>query len=374
MTGRHLSEVELTEYADGHMRDGGMERAEGHLRACDSCAAALASLRVAAAAAGRLNTVTVPDNLRRRVWERLASECRETLTCQSALPLLHGHVDGLLSPVMALPLQHHLDACGSCRRELTALWRVSDAVRSLTPARPPARIWQQVAARRLAGRPVARAWRRRLLVPATAASLAALGVLAVLLRPVMQPLGWRGMRAGPEATYSALPAGRGEGAERSLASAPAEAVAKAKGTGPQGTSRTLVPGTMMVRGEVQHGDRKAQPPTTLVVARAEAPRAARKSAGPAPPFMPSAMEALRAVAASARADWEAEQALGLTAERFAVLSSEDMASRTPQLTGLAARESEPRPPAAGSPPARSGKDKQPDRNSVFAPQGADTVV
>src|SRR5574340_249272 len=114
MSRGHLTEVELTEYADGAMLATRMDRAEEHLRQCDTCAAALAASRQAVATVSRLTSRPISSDLRARVRARLAVDLEATLTCRQAAPLLHEHIDHCLSPVMGLRLQCHLDACAGC--------------------------------------------------------------------------------------------------------------------------------------------------------------------------------------------------------------------------------------------------------------------
>ena len=186
MLGRHLSEIELVEYADGEIPLSRLALVETHLHECAACAHALEKLREAVAATGYLQAVDTPPGLRARVAAEASARSAGEMTCREARPLIHQQIDGALSPLGRSALEQHLAACRVCRVELATFSATVRLVRSLTPVKAPARIGEAVAAA-VQARIRRKAWWPVLRPALAAAAVAALGGLLMLVRPAFQP-------------------------------------------------------------------------------------------------------------------------------------------------------------------------------------------
>jgi anti-sigma factor RsiW len=389
---RHLSAIELTEYGDGQMSPARMGRAEEHLRRCDACALALSESRRGAAIAGRLRPVALPPNLHSRIAAALAHEARRTLTCDRVLPLLHSYLDRSLSPLFAVPLQSHLDRCPRCRRELVLLLRAAHLVRTLPSAPVPAEVRERVAAAsrlRLGESP----WGVRLRPALAAAGLAAVGLLALLLRPGLRPTGAKsppvaGVRAAAPALVSGVrlgpPVVRAEAAQPEEVAASAVAPSHGSAAAPLDRAapkmRDETAGASLRRPYFGAGrkEHSLSGPKLVQIARAAAapaglkamPRTAAMVAA-----LPTALQALRAVAKKAEYEQEARRAMDLAAESFATLNSEEMLNRFPEPTGLGGSNGGPEHPAISAPPAaRPAETTGPGHDSALAPEASDLLA
>lgn len=331
---RHLSETELTEYADGQLDPRRAERVREHLRACARCARAAADAKQGAEAAQALQSVAAPANLRARVAAELAREPAPEMTCRKAGSLIQEYLEGGLEPWCAVALERHLERCEACRAETAALAAAMRVVRRLPSAKVPSRVRDAVAAARR--EQVARAprwigWR-----PAVAGAFAvlAIGALAVL-RPGLSPRQQPTVAALPEERPAAVnetasavvPAGPAETGMAEIEVAPTE-IAEAETAGRHTEAAETAPEPV------------EETPKGPAPARTTAEPAARQ------PVLPSALAALRTVAQNASHEGEVRRAMERAGERFAVLHSE--AASEAALARVALRDSSSAAPAGGS--------------------------
>jgi anti-sigma factor RsiW len=325
MNRRHLSEAELTDFADQLLAPDRHAAAETHLAVCSVCAERLARVRSAAEAVWTLRAVAPPDDLAARTRERLLTRGVREINCGQAAPLLSGHLDRALSPASALALARHLRACPRCAAELDALSAMSRLVRSLPAVAAPARIRREVdAARRTRDIPVP--WGARLR-PALAAAFAGAALVGVVFlrgatRPTAPPDEPRVTSESPPAARPTLEvadareeptrleeAAAGDQVEPSAGAEErprvAERVARAR---PELTSHVVVPSP---RGPVP----------APVVAEASVPSFA----------LPAALRTLEVVASTVADEMEWQSELELAGERFATMNSEAMWAQLPDL-------------------------------------------
>jgi anti-sigma factor RsiW len=358
---RHLSEIELTEYADGETEAGRLAEVEGHLRACGECARAAARMREAAVRAGGMSAVAAPAGLRKRVAETLIRELGG-VSCREAGPLLHGYLDDSLAPGAALLLSHHLDSCSTCRAELAVLTSAARLVRALPDVSVPDRVRESVLAegrrrRRAPGRP---SWR-----PVLAGAVAALAAAVMLFRhapeagkgQVIAQAG-RSQGAGPAAIEIARPA-----PESDIQIAPEPVEMPAQEPAIELAEARPEPAQVRPTVLIQPAGRAPKGPSTApVVMETSPPQVA----------MPAGLRALRAVVRSA-SDVQAPPAMQLAGERYATLRSEALseamlvrpataeparderdAGEKGSLPALAQPESPASAPSASPQPAREG--------------------
>jgi len=366
MSRRHLTAVELIEYADGGMSQTAAYAVEEHLRECDLCAASLAASRRTALSISRLDTLPAPADIRDRVRARLAPDLAISVTCRQALPLLQECVDRCLPPIPAMQLQGHLGSCAACRCELAALESMTGLVRSLPIAASPAEVRERVIA---AARTRVVRWAPKLRPALAAAGLAALGLFALLARPSMQPL-----QQKPTSMVAANPGAGATPVSPSLKAVEAPAPVEMAQAQPAGSEsrlegeplvRAYVPSVRPVRQvSAKRSLRPVAPRVALALADAASasplPLVARRTSSP----VPAAMQVLRRVAQTADYSAEAQRAMIQAAESISVLSSEDNLDRVPEFATAAPGAGE-RPASAPTVPMPA--DKQPGRNSVSAP-------
>jgi anti-sigma factor RsiW len=326
--GKHLSEIELTEYADRDTAPSDLVRVEGHLRQCSLCRRALARVQEAASAASRVGIVSPPQDLRARVAAKAADRRLLRVTCPKAASLLHEHIDGSLSPALVGGVQRHLRECPRCQAEFVALSKAAQLVRSLPRVRPPARVRQAVQAAALGPAPPPRARRAVWLRPAVAAAAVAAGALLLALNPLHQPaqrLESVRVAGQPPAAQSgpvhlAAPV---ESAPGSVASRETEEEAPRAETRPvAATPHRSIP--------------SPSPVATATLVAFKGPSPARVAPKPAAPevTVPSALRALKAIAGSVSHDVGAQRAMYLEGERFSTLASEAMLARLPEPSRL----------------------------------------
>ena len=307
----HLSEVELTEYADGELAVQRLGAAEAHLQRCPVCSALLSRVRETAAAAGRVGYRRAPAGVRERARTVLA-EPSLAVSCRQAKAMMHERLDRRLSLLAAVPLEIHLNGCQACRSELAALSGATRAVRTVANVEAPARVREQVLAayrrqpRRAVGSP---RWR-----PAVAVAFAALAVGAVtLMKPSVTPPTDRrvAQRTEPPA---GLPS-------RSLTIAVAVPVTSAGDAQEQ-----VIPeaGQTAAEAPLNSGRERFSRRMTALPAKGPTPGIAASEADSPRVALPAALRALRAVAKSASPDWEVQRAMETAGERFATLDSEAM--------------------------------------------------
>lgn len=322
MQAEHLSEIELTELADGSIEPTRLVDATEHVGRCAACARALAEAREAALAAGCLKQVAGPPDLRTRVARALVAGPAGRLSCEEVAPHLQEYVDGCLSPGAAVVLQHHLDSCPTCRVELKVFTSASRLVRALPLADSPARVRESIAAeqrRRSRGAPVLLGWRPAL---AAAAALMALGALSFLrhspqaeVRPVVAhaPTASEARVAGPHTIASRTPD-----------SAPAEGA-------PEAAAEDLSPADVDRMATVELDAAPRAVPVMVAADRSpKGPTPARVTPEVTPPgvALPAALGALRVAARSAARDAEVQRAMEIAGERFAVLNCEARSEAT----------------------------------------------
>ncbi|MFB3882119.1 MAG: hypothetical protein ACE149_12700 [Armatimonadota bacterium] len=311
----HLSEVELTEYADGELAADLLGAAESHLDGCRACAAAVAKMRQSASLVARVRDCAAPSAIRRRAVAVL-SDSVLSISCKRALFMMHEMIDHRLSLLSSVPLQLHLRECKRCEEELAALSSAARAVRALPSIETPAKVRDQVlAAYRQQTRRAGSAPRWR---PAVAAAFAVLVMgAASLLRPqvapdhsaVTAPILSGTVKTSPAPVdVAAAPAPPATDVERP---APAEHQPEAADI----ASRPAPPRRIAAR-------------PALPVAKGPAPEITARMVAGAPQLrLPSALRALRTVAQCASSDWDVQLAMERAGERFQTLDSEAVAQR-----------------------------------------------
>jgi len=379
---KHLSGIELTEFADGEMDPTRLGAATEHVSRCRVCARALADVREAAMAVGGLADIAGPADLRMHVAKALLAGPADRLSCKEATPLLHEHLEACLSPAAAVALKDHLDSCPACRAELAVFASARRLVHALPRVDSPARVRESVAAeqrRRTRGVPVHLGWRPAL---AAAAALIAVGGL-MLARHSSQPEGRPMVARAPVAPEISVPdsvdvaslipeAAQPGPAREVLVESPAEAAVEAIET----TEMEAAPRPPAAIHPVSHAPKGPVP--------------ARVAPEVKPPgvVLPAALGALRVVARSAAPEADVQRAMELAGERFAVLNSEAlseatlvrMSSADPEAAsderGMSLGVPSPRsssldamgdtagePPASSSVPAREGASVRPGHSS-----------
>ncbi len=323
MGSRHLSEVELVEYCDGETDPRRLGRASEHVQTCEVCSRAVARVREAAVALGRLSSVEAPADLRTRAAQAFLAPSVALISCGEATPLLHEHLDGCLSPAASVSLQHHLDSCAKCSAELAVLASAGRLVRALPEVDSPARVRESVFARRprrASQIPVALRWSPAL---AAAAAMLAFGLLS-LLRQSPQPESRPVVARAPAARDTASPTpldiardigglARGEPAAEEAAVEVAEEVAPEAAERPR--PQPVSAAETVVR-PVSH------------MAKGPAPARVTLEVSPPEVVMPAGLQALRVVASIASHDTDVKRAMELAGERFAVLNSEALSEAT----------------------------------------------
>lgn len=307
----HLSEVELTEYADGELAAQRMQTVGAHLRQCRLCSLLLAGLRQTAAVTGRVAQQHCPRTVRARAAIVL-TEAALRLSCKQARGMMQERLDHRLSLAAQVPFELHLSACQQCQAELAALVGATSLVRRLPTVEAPARVREQVFAagrqstRRALGAPQLR--------PALAVAFAVLVVTAVaLVKPLVRPPDHQAVarvaaptaaKPGPIAIAEVSPTGQ---TENPVEVGPDQALTEVVGEEPS----ARVTQAHMARPSAL-GSKGPRPEVAAL--QTEGPRVT----------LPAALRALRAVARSASSDWETERGMELAGERFATLRSEAM--------------------------------------------------
>ena len=329
MERKHLSEIELTEFADGETDPARLGAATEHVSRCPACARALADVREAAMAVGGLAEIAGPADLRMHVAKALVAGPADRLSCKEATPLLHEYLDGCLSPAAAVPLKDHLDSCATCCAELAVFTSASRLVRVLPHVDSPARVRESVAAeQRRRGRraPVLLGWRPVLLGwrPALAAAAALIAVGGLMFarhssQPEVRPM----VARAPVASEMSV---SGSVDVAALTPEPAQ---------PGPAHEVLVEGPAEAAGEaIELTEMEVAPrsiPAIHPVDRApKGPAPARVTPEVNPPgvVLPAALGALRVAARSAGRDVEVQRAMEMAGERFAVLNCEALSEAT----------------------------------------------
>ena len=379
---KHLSDLELTEFADGEMDPTRLGAATEHVSRCPACARALADVREAAMVVGGLADIAGPADLRMHVAKALVAGPADRLSCKEATPLLHEYLDGCLSPAAAVPLKDHLDSCATCCAELSVFTSARRLVRALPPVDSPARVRESVAAeqrRRSRRAPVLLSWR-----PALAAAAALIAVVGlVLLRHSPQPEGRPMVARAPAAP------------EMSVSGSVDVASLTPEVAQPDSAREVVVevPEEVVVEaGESAELEPAPRPPAAIhpVSHAPKGPVPARVAPEVKPPgvVLPAALGALRVVARSAAPEADVQRAMELAGERFAVLNSEALSEATlvrmssadpeaasdkrgmslgvpsPGSSGLDAMgDTVGEPPASSSGPAREGASVRPGDSS-----------
>lgn len=323
MLRRHLSEIELVEYADGEIALSRVTPVEKHLHECAACAQALEKLREAVVATGYLQVVEAPPGLRARVAAEVAAGPVDEMTCREANPLIHQQIDGALSPLGLCALEQHLAACRLCRVELATLSATVRLVRSLTLVKAPARIGEAVAAAEQARRR-RRTWGPVLRPALAAAAVAAVGGLLMLVRPALQPEGGlTGARMASEPNRPVSVAQQSE-AEPAVAPESTLAAAGAESLEPAPPEASPTPSSVV---------RPAGESSRAVSSR---PTPVRTASLPlrTETLIPPAVLTLRAVASSASGRGDLQLASNMARDRFATLDSETALSQVPDLWGF----------------------------------------
>lgn len=339
---RHLSEADLTEYADGELAGSRLRRAEEHLRVCPSCASALEQARATARVLLALPPTPLPHQLRPRIVAKLAAQPAPQLGCREARALLHQSLDTRLSLLASGFLRLHLDSCPDCNLEFAELSQAATALRSLSPVPSPLGIRDAVHARLRRPLPVTRPVRLR---PALAAVTMAAALL-FLLRPTLQPIETpRQIAAEPPLVVSPV------------TSAPPPA----SETSEQATTIAVLPPSVEAP-DASAGDAAPSVPRPVTTARESRPVRREITLAFIPtrhleptvirPVVheggPSALRALRVVAsAAATRDVSPHTSMATMGERLATLNSEAIAAFPELGAELPAGEPTIPPPSSG---------------------------
>lgn len=318
---RHLSGVELIEYADGETPVSKRVRVEAHLQTCTRCAAAVAKVQSAASAVGALGAAPVPDDLRERVAERVRTGHAPEVSCRRALPLIHQRLDGCMLPADEAVLEQHLSGCGLCRAELAGLAAAKRLVGALPGVESPAGVREAVvAARRERAREMP--WTARWVPALAAASVVMIGVLGLVLAT-------RQAGQSPESVVVA----------RDVMSAPVAPVAVAErstrleetGSGADiGDSETGVAAGLLVLGRREAEEHAiVEAPAGVHLVRGPTPAPTGVEAAEPEVLLPSGLHAVRAVARSASHGHDVRVAMELVGEQFATLDSERVLAQLP---------------------------------------------
>jgi len=381
----HLSGIELTDYLDGGLSPARATRAERHLAACDRCRQALADLRQAARAMEVVAPVAVPSDLRERVLAKLAAEPAPGLArrpfgglaCREAGPLLHGYVDGELSPALVTSVQRHVRVCVRCRAELVVLTRVVGLLRSLRALKPPAAIRETVwAARRALPAPLAAPslWHARLRPALAFAAVAAALLLVALVKPASRPT-----QVAMKPPVVSSPSEMTAEVTPSPSSADTAAEPGASGDTGVTTSETPVETTPASSGGAagrSAAESASAPEVTVAVLHGPSPHPVtvlpsrggeyRTRTSPATPSVPSAVLTLKQIASAAVGDSGAHRGMAAAGEPFATLDWEARLAAPPQAKPAASgrRDEAPAPegtssdrPAGAGVPSRTGDDR-----------------
>lgn len=119
------------------------------------------------------------------------------VNCEQIQNLLGRFRDGEISPPDRAVVAIHLEACTACAAELAALNELGEMAKALSEPEPPGDLWDHLAKRLAAGKPVPTPARRRSLLW-KAAVLAALVLMAVTT-------GWLAHSLGPTFSDSRAP-------------------------------------------------------------------------------------------------------------------------------------------------------------------------
>ena len=109
--------------------------------------------------------------------------------CDNVGPLLDGYYDGELDSLERTRVEHHLQSCDACRRDLTSLEAVGHAVRAAVAGTQTPDVWRAIASQlpperaRVVAPLRARAPQRRRWIPAVAAAAVAASIFLVILDP-----------------------------------------------------------------------------------------------------------------------------------------------------------------------------------------------
>jgi len=315
----HLSDSILVEYADGDIEPRQQAFAAGHLARCRKCTRRLERILDAARTCQNIAIVLPPAELRHLSAASLRASGGVEIPCDRAAPLLQESVDGSLSPFAAVVLQQHLNACASCRTELTALASAARAVRTLPFVDSPGEVRARVrAASRHATRPIwgPTAWRP---VLAAAAAALVIGAFSLLhptspLRPDWQPAAALDVSETTNADTPTVELADLRASER-LRSQPPEV------REPEETL-AAIPESVATAPPVAPAPR---PTVRLVSTSPKGPSPAPVTLAVSEPkvVMPTAFAALRAVKAASD-EAGVHRALELAGERFATLRSEEV--------------------------------------------------
>lgn len=359
---RHLSEVDLVEYADGETELSRIAAIESHLRHCPQCHAAAARARTASMAV--LPSVLAPVKVRDRVAAVLA-EASFALTCRRALPMLHEYVDHRLSALARVPLARHLETCAHCRKELASLEQMTRLIRSLPLAESPTlALREALAVARTSNHRVARplVWKP---VFAGAVAVLVIGAISALklpdqlepIQPVRQVASQPPLLAPATAEVNELVASRIQ-----------------EPVSPTPTTTVTPPPTTVAEVVAARESRRTRKAPVVRLASLNYTRGpAPEPTVPQPPVaigaMPSALRALHTVKESVSGASEVRRSMEIAAERYATLSME-VASQT-AFASLGGSSANDRTGIESSSPASSTSDREsvPSRSGLEGARG-----
>jgi anti-sigma factor RsiW len=361
MSSGHLSGIELSEYLDGELSPAEAARRDRHLAACDRCRQALAEMRQVVQVVETVAPVAPPSHLRARVAAELGAAPAPALACREAGPLLHGYVDGELSPVMVGAVQRHVHTCLRCRAELVLLTKMVGVVRSLRALAPPAIIRETVwAVQRMLPVPVGASspWRARLRPALAVAAIAGAALLALMVRPTSPPTEVAARPpsvAFPNSSQPVLPpAAPPSSAAQDEAGSPSSAgpLSAAESPNPRRPEPAGGPGETAGPRARYRGDSVV---TFAHGPSAEPGRNGLSSESRPASVTPPAVLTLRAIASAAGADSGGHRGMAAASDRFSTLAWETALATPPSGSSTAGSETTTGGTTAGEPREEPGR-------------------
>jgi len=192
----------LSSYVDEALDEQTLEAVEAHLATCSECREELASLRLLVTAAGEIEPVGPPYDLKQRIFESVRQARMEDRRCAKVAGLVSAYVDGELSANQEELVEAHVGYCEHCAEELRAVKMLVGAAGTVSPVEPPADLKSRIAAA-IAGEPARESFVRtlvgrlgealqprfaRLAYAGAAAGLAAIAIMSILPGPARQPI------------------------------------------------------------------------------------------------------------------------------------------------------------------------------------------
>lgn len=128
----------LFEYYAQELANAQAAEVGAHLQQCGECRAEAEEVQRMRAWLAAVPEVAPPPRVREGILVAVAPERVPVLTCETVLPLLSEHLDGVLTRAQKRLVRRHLAVCTDCRRAFAALKQTVQLTRRVPLVAPPA--------------------------------------------------------------------------------------------------------------------------------------------------------------------------------------------------------------------------------------------